>query len=274
MAGDPGAGAGVSAILPAIESPRFRRMFAGRCGGMLSKAFHAVRIAPGGGDALAAARASGETVALCLSHASWWDPIVASFLWHRWLTPLPVRAPMDRIELERFAILRRIGIFGVDPDDPATLPALVGYLEAERARLGPFAFIVTPQGSFADPRDPVRLRPGTAAAIARLGIRRVVAAAVEYAFWADRKPEVFLRLVPVEPPASPTRTRWHRALETAMQANGDALAPLVRARDPRAFETLVGGAARIHPVYDLWLRLTGRGTAIDATRRIGEGGAA
>lgn len=254
-------------LLPAIESPRFRRMFARRTRSMLAKAFHAVRVVPGGERALVEARDSGEAVAVCLSHASWWDPIVASFLWTRSLDPRPVRAPMDRVELERFAILRRVGIFGVDPDDPATLPAMVEYLEAERARLGPFVFIVTPQGSFADPRDPVRLRPGAAAAIARLGIRRVVAVAIEYAFWADRKPEVFLRIEAVEPPESPTRVRWHRALEDSMRHNGEALATLVRGRDPRAFEMLIGGAARVHPVYDLWLRLTGRGNAIDATRR-------
>ncbi|MBM3679576.1 MAG: hypothetical protein FJW96_17130 [Actinobacteria bacterium] len=175
---------------------------------------------------------------------------------------------MDRVELERFAILRRVGIFGVDPDDPATLPAMIDYLAAERAKVGAIAFIVTPQGSFADPRDPVRLRPGAAAAIARLGIRRVVAAAIEYAFRTDRKPEVFLRLVEVDPPASPTRVRWHREIEAAMQRNGEALAELVRARDPRRFETVLGGkAAQVHPVYDLWLRLTGRGNSIDATRR-------
>jgi 1-acyl-sn-glycerol-3-phosphate acyltransferase len=259
----------VSGILPAIENPWFRRVFARRSGSMLAKSFHAVRVAPGGERILGRARDSGEDLALCLSHASWWDPIVAAFLWSRSLDPRPVRAPMDRVELERFAILRRVGIFGVDPDDPATLPAMVDHLAAERAKLGPFVFIVTPQGSFADPRDPVRLRPGAAAAIARLGIRRVIAVAIEYAFWTDRKPEVFLRLVEVEPPVSPTRVRWHRAMEGAMQRNGEALAELVRGRDPRTFETLLGGdAARVHPVYDLWLRLTGRGNSIDATRRM------
>jgi hypothetical protein len=54
-----------------------------------------------------------------------------------------------------------------------------------------------------------------------------------------------------------------------MQRNGDALAELVRSRDPRRFETALGGdTARVHPVYDLWLRLTGRGNSIDATRRM------
>jgi hypothetical protein len=52
-----------------------------------------------------------------------------------------------------------------------------------------------------------------------------------------------------------------------MESNQRALAAAVRSRDAAAFECIVGGdAARVHPVYDLWLALTGRAGRIDPSR--------
>jgi hypothetical protein len=49
-----------------------------------------------------------------------------------------------------------------------------------------------------------------------------------------------------------------------MAANQAALATLVRARKPAAFDVLLGaGAARTNPVYDAWLKLRGKGSAIE-----------
>ena len=87
-----------------------------------------------------------------------------------------------------------------------------------------------------------------------------------YAFWQDQRAEVFLSARPVEP-AGDTTAAWQRAFTTTMQANADALAALVRARDPEPFETVIGGdAPRINPVYDLWLRATGRAGEIPGRR--------
>ena len=52
--------------------------------------------------------------------------------------------------------------------------------------------------------------------------------------------------------------------------NRVALADAVQSRDPARFGLVLGGdQAQVHPVYDLWLRLTGRGRAIDVSRRAG-----
>ena len=102
---------------------------------------------------------------------------------------------------------------------------------------------------------------------------RVLSVSVEYAFWNDQRPEVFLRAVPIEPPSDPSDARaWHTACERAMNDNAAELARCVQTRDPAAFVVITGGgAAQIHPLYDLILRATGRATAIETAHR--EGGA-
>ena len=93
---------------------------------------------------------------------------------------------------------------------------------------------------------------------------RVVCVALEYAFWVDKRPEVFLRVEPCVAETPTSMTSWHRSLTRAMQRNGAALAELVAARDPSAFTCLEGGEApRIHPVYDALLALRGQRRALD-----------
>ena len=61
---------------------------------------------------------------------------------------------------------------------------------------------------------------------------------------------------------------WLRAITGTMQRNADELAAHATARTPEAFRTILGGdASGTHPVYDLWLRMRGRGTAIDLSHR-------
>jgi hypothetical protein len=110
-------------------------------------------------------------------------------------------------------------------------------------------------------------RPGTAALLAAQPGMRAWSLAMEYGFWADARPEVFLRVVAVETPSDPRLVGWQRTLEGAMESNQRTLAAAVRSRDAAAFECIVGGdAARVHPVYDLWLALTGRAGRIDPSR--------
>ena len=68
--------------------------------------------------------------------------------------------------------------------------------------------------------------------------------------------------------AGNTRVKWALAEEQspqvrAMRANQAALAELVRARNAAAFEPFAPSfrpkVSGTNPVYDLWLRLTGRG---------------
>ena len=258
-------------LWPATPSPTCRRFFAIYLRRLLGKSFFAVRLAPGTREALAAIELDVRPAIVLINHASWWDPLVGLWLGAQLTPTRPVLGPMELAQLKKFAIFRKLGIFGINPDQPGSLAAMTDYLRYVFATAPRTAFWVTPQGQFADVRDPIRIRPGAAAAAARLGDVVVATVAVEYVFWTDQRPEVLVRAVSVQTPpteAGISTASWTRAMQLAMQANADALATLSRSRDTNAFETYSGGGrAKVHPVFDLWMRLRGRDPALVAANR-------
>ncbi|MCW5765972.1 MAG: lysophospholipid acyltransferase family protein [Phycisphaeraceae bacterium] len=257
------------AIWPAAPSDRVIGAFGWWLRRMFRRSFAGVWAACGTATELRAADKHQGPAIVLMNHASWWDPLVGLML-ARELTPRRrLLAPMELDQLKKFGFFRRLGVFGLDPDRSDALDAMVSYVRS-RFEVDPrTAFWITPQGQFTDPRTPIRLRPGAASLAARSSTDvRVVCVAVEYAFWTDQKPEVFLRFAAVPAPESPTTAGWTRAMTHAMQANADALATLVTARDHAAFEPVL--AARrggVNPLYDAWLRLRGRSGRIDGVRR-------
>ena len=257
-------------LIPEIRSPRFRRFFAGYARRLISKRFHGVRLLHGSRgvmDSLASAR----TPAIALfTHASWWDPLAGLMLWNRFLPDRDVFLPMERDQLQRFKFFRRLGTFGINPDDPVSLElmrdhVLHRFVDRPESLLG-----LTPQGRFTDPRTPIRLRPGAAAIAAAVpGTPTVVTVAIEYVFWQDARPEMLVAIETCEPPSVDTTAAWHRRMSEAFAATTERLSSAAIARDPDAFELVAGGAARINPVMDLWLRLRGKQGGIGATRRDG-----
>lgn len=248
-------------------SPRFAGFFGWYAGRQLAGRFHAVRMTPESAQALESLRREAGPAVVAMSHASWWDPMVAVWLRRSFFPARGNVSPMDARELARFRFLTRLGIFGIDPDDPASLPLMVRHVVARLRAMPRGTFIVTPQGRFTDVREPVVPRPGAAAVLAELRSARAWTMAMEYAFWVDARPEVFIRVQSVEAPSEPRRVDWQRSLQAAMQSNADALAVAVRSRDPGRFECVLGGEARVHPVYDFWLRLMGRGRGIGLAHR-------
>lgn len=253
-------------LIPAQTSPLIIRFFARHVRSMFRKRFHSVRMVRATMPALQDACRDDRPLIVVMNHSSWWDPLVPLLLRDEYFGECSPLAPMDRAQLEKFGFFRRLGIFGMDPDDPASLEAMGGYvLEHLRSAARP-VFFVTPQGRFADVRTPIRLRPGVAsiaAAAVREGLDpNVVCLGMEYAFWVDQKPELFLRVEACEG-AHDSTTGWQRAITGAMQRNADALAETVMGRDPDAFATILGGASRVHPLYDLLLRLRGKSASLD-----------
>ena len=249
------------ALIPATPSPRVRRVFAAMVASMMRRKFHAVRLARGSRAVLAQVDSGERPALVVMNHVSWWDPILLIVAWREFFASRPPYGPIDGNELKRFAIFKKVGLFGVDPDDPATLEAMRTYLVAEAAHAPRLALCVTPQGKFADVRDEIAVRPGAAAMAAALHVDRAVALAVEYGFWVDQKPEVFVRAEPIDCAEGGTLV-WQKRIVTAMRANQAALAELVRAREATAFEPFAPSFAPkvsgTNPVYDLWLRVTGR----------------
>lgn len=257
------------ALVPGAYSPRFQRMFAWYARRLVAKRFHAVRVAHGGEALLQdAARHPGPLV-MAFNHTSWWDPVIGLYLHDRVMHQREPLTPMDATQLAKFKFFRKLGMFGIHPDSPEAIRHLERYVAGVFQRQPSSVLMVTPQGRFVDVRKPVVVQPGVGLVCSRKPTARVLVGALEYGFWTDQLPEVFIRVaaMPALPPVADARA-WTESIQAAMQANGSALARLVEARDPAAFDTLAGGGqARIHPLYDLFLRMTGRSTAIQLDHR-------
>jgi len=237
---------------------------------MLRKGFAAVRLERASRVEMEAAALHDGELIIVINHPSWWDPIVLTSLQRAFLRTRPVMAPMDAAELRRFRIFSRIGVFGIDPDDPRSARLALAEVARRWAEAPETVLMVTPQGRFSDPREPIRLRPGAAMIAARCRRPAVLAAAVEYPFWSDRRPEVLIRVRRVANPTHDSARTWLDAMSETMEDNRKCLAELSVARSAEPFETLIDGAAPSGP-YALWLRLAGRGARVDASRRDGHG---
>ncbi len=265
--------------IPGEFRPRFARFFARFVRGMFARKFHAVRIAASTREQLRALSNVNEPVIVLLNHASWWDPLVCVLLGESEITGRSAMAPMEAEQLRRFTFFRKLGLFGVEADNRDGLRVLREYVLDRFARETRPTLWITPQGEFTDVRAPIKHRLGAAGVAAKCPTCRVVSVAIEYGFWVDQKPEVFIRAesiaTPViattpgeQQPPRPSVRDWHRAMTQGMQDNAQRLAAHVIARDPAAFECLVGGdSTSIHPVYDWWLKLRGKSGAIRATSR-------
>lgn len=259
-----------SAILPGRFSPRFARLFTWYTRRLLARRFHAVRLLAGDAAAFSTLAGRAAPGIVVMNHASWWDPLVAVLLSSRFLPGRSACAPMDVAQLRRFGFFRRLGLFGIDPDDPQGASALVEYV-VDRYRQAPTETLwITPQGRFADVREPIRIRAGAALVAARTPGVEVVAVAVEYAFWQDARPEIFLSARPVHADLEGitdvrrAAVAWQRAMQEALSGAAARLARSVIDRREEAFSTLAGGGTtRVNPIYDLWRRLRGAHGAIE-----------
>ena len=151
--------------------------------------FHAVRLARGTMPIVDPA----SSVIVYSNHPSWWDPLAFVLLQRAAFPDRIGFGPMESRSLGQYGVLKRIGIFGVDPE---TRDGASRFLRAGSEILDAAGTVlwVTAEGKFTDPRHrPVRLRPGVAHLMR--GRPNVVAIplAMEFTFWNERTPEVLLR---------------------------------------------------------------------------------
>lgn len=256
-------------FIPARESPAFARWFEGWCRrNMIRRKFHALRVERESAGLLRSLADHDGPLILAMNHVGWWDPLVMLTTQRLFFPGRSLRAPMDAAQLERFGLFRRLGVFGIDPDDPLSLARMgeeMGRYFRESARP---TFWITPQGRFADVRAPIVVRPGVsklaASASGGAGVR-VLAISVEYCFWTDPKPEILIAAREVHADDPARTTAWQRAITAAMRDGAADLAALAVARDAGRFEAVVSRAgAQGGVLYDLWLRVRGRGGGIGA----------
>jgi 1-acyl-sn-glycerol-3-phosphate acyltransferase len=238
--------------IPAISKPVlwfFRRIVRG----YFRRHFHAVRIA--GGE-----RFRGVTgpVIVYANHSSWWDPMVSVLLAAELLPGRGHYAPMDAEALEKYGILKWIGIF---PVEMKSARGAVQFLRTGEAILSDGGVLwVTPQGRFCDPRErPLQFKPGMAVLAARVaaccGECTLLPLAIEYPFWDERLPETLLYFgepvrVTAREAAEAVQARAVSALEAAMEE----MARRAVARRAQGFDVLARGSLGTGGFYALGKR--------------------
>jgi len=204
------------------------------------------------------ANAHEGPILLVMNHASWWDPLIALMLGDSCFTGRSPSGPIDMDQWTKFGFMKRLGIFGLDPTHPGALDALIEHSRTLFQSDPTTVLGITAQGRFADVREQISLRPGAASIAAANPEARVLVLAIEYAFWTDRRPEVFMRADPCPVPSWATTTSWHRTLTRGLGSTLGSLSDAVIARDPDACEPLIGARGpAINPIYDAWIRLRG-----------------
>ncbi|MDR7038377.1 1-acyl-sn-glycerol-3-phosphate acyltransferase [Methylobacterium sp. BE186] len=254
---------------PGPVSPLLWRFMVAYFDRFLRRHLNAVRLARWGRPDGAAH--PGPIVVYC-NHPAWWDAVTLILLGARLFPGRIHHAPFDADALERYAVFRRMGAFGVDLDSRR---GAAQFLSASRAILGrPGRMLwITAQGRFADVRArPLGLRPGVARLPEIAPDALVLPLALEYAFWEERGAEAFAAFGTPIPAADllalPRPARLAR-LEADLGATLDRLSADVIAREPGRFVGLVSGAKGVGGVYDSWRRLRAlmAGRRFDAAHR-------
>ncbi|WP_433975516.1 lysophospholipid acyltransferase family protein [Tunturiibacter lichenicola] len=238
--------------LPALRF--FRRIVRG----YFRRHFHAVRISGAAGFSALAKSDAGPMIVYA-NHSSWWDPMVSVYLAERFMSARQHYAPMDAAALERYAVLKRVGIFGVEMNSTRGAATFLRTSEAILASGG--VVWITPQGRFVDSRTrPLEFKPGLSALASRVaastGWCTVVPLAIEYPFWDERLPECLLHFgetVRVESGDDPEilQPRLVSSLEVAM----NNLSAIAMQRDAQSFDTLSHGKLGTGGFYGGWQRL-------------------
>jgi 1-acyl-sn-glycerol-3-phosphate acyltransferase len=200
----------------------------------------------------------GRPIVVYTNHPSWWDPALFILATEKLFPGRVAVGPMDRTELSRYGLLRRMGVFGID-STPRGAAVFLRVARAALARPGHMMW-VTAEGKFTDPRvRPILLRPGIAHLPRHLPDAVFLPAALEFSFWNESRPEALIRFgAPVDiagGAGSASVGLWKAALEQGLTQTIDALAAESMTRDATLFVSLLRGTAGVGGIYDIWRRI-------------------
>ncbi len=189
------------------------------------------------------------------NHSSWWDPMVSVLLAEQLLPSATHYAPMDAEALQRYGILRKVGVFGVEMQ---TARGAAQFLRTSQAILKAGGVVwITPQGRFADARAELEFKPGLGALVARVPEVTVLPLAIEYTFWDERLPEVLLRFGEPMRMSGVTADEATERLEAALAAVMAELKEAAMSRDAGRFSVVVQGGRGTGGIYAVVRRLRG-----------------
>ncbi len=240
-------------MIHAHKNPHITRWFQSYTQSYLRRSFHRVL-------ALGEAPVLPEgPMLVCMNHSSWWDMLLAFWLAHDVLGT-DGYGPMDERQLQRYAILRRIGVFGVDRE---SLQGGRDFLEYSRRLLEgqSRSLWITAQGAMVSTQErPIRFYSGVARLAQAIGGCHVTTVALDYQFWDEKRPEAFVSFGPVrwvETGAGFSKRELLGSLEEQMTGQLDALQTAIRSRDAVRFQPLLSGRGGVSPAYDTIRRLGG-----------------
>jgi 1-acyl-sn-glycerol-3-phosphate acyltransferase len=213
----------------------------------LRRRFHAVRL---WGSEGAVEIPRDMPLLLLANHASWWDVLVGYFLGRR-LVRLPCYAPMDEVQLRRYRILTRIGVYSIDRASRLGIRSFLRYT-VDLLEAG-CAVWMTPQGEICSGwRRPVRFQTGVGHLVRRLPALAVVPVAIVYDFLDEPRPEIFVKFGPprIFRGGRDDSATITRRLERDLELELDTIQAALIERDVRPFSILLEGATSMSVVYD------------------------
>ena len=180
-------------MIAARKSLWFERLFALYNRRLIKRRFASLRVA---GLEHLRERPTDAPLLLYANHSSWWDVLVSVRL--NQLCGLDAYGMMEERQLRQYKFFRRLGAFSVVREDARAAVASIRYA-ADLLRAGNRALWIFPQGITA-PNDtrPLKLFTGAARVIQRAGRAYAVPVALRYEFLEDYKPEIFVRVGPLE----------------------------------------------------------------------------
>lgn len=241
-------------MLPARKNRFIQWWFRGYVRRYLKRSFHRVFLH---GERPAA---PPGPLLVCVNHSSWWDMLLAFWL-SADVLDWDAYGPMDERQLRRYPILRGIGVFGVDRESLGGARDFLSYgkslLEGQRR-----AMWMTAQGAMvSNDARPVRLYSGISRLAHAVGTCSVTTVALDYEFWDEKRPEIFVSFAPVRHVEIADAAQGRRLLQELseqLEAQMTELAALRRRRDPSCFQLVLSAPSGVSPIYDRWRRFSAR----------------
>lgn len=244
-------------MIEARPSPLLKRWFRWYNRRFIAKNFFRVHIAP---PFPVLERRPGVPLVILLSHSSWWDVLIGFFLSDLWELS-PAYGVMDDLQLRRYRMFSRLGLYGLDRSSRAGLSAFVRY--SERLLKNTQAAVwICPQGDIvSNRRRPLAFFNGVGHVAKRLERADLLCVAVDYELRGERRPEAFVSVSRVmRADGVSSADAMTRACEREMQSLLDGLQSRML-EDPGGFRTLIEGSTAVNPAYDgaRWLLAAVRG---------------
>jgi hypothetical protein len=243
-----------AAPIIAARSQRWHSFFHYAFSGFTGRKLRAVRVTHWGVPDFDPARSH----VVFANHPSWWDGVAFMLLQTTFAAGREVYTPMDAAALEKYAFMKRLGVFGIQQDSARGAIAFLRIAEGVLASPTRMLWMNAP-GRFCDVRErPVPIAPGV------IRLPEIAPGAVfhplalDYPFWSESRPEMLAAFgEPIDGASLAALDRDSRAeaLRHALTATMDRLAADATARDATRFRTIAAGREGMGGIYGRWKHL-------------------